>query len=380
MKIVFTGGGTGGHFYPIIAVVERVNEIIDHENIIGAKLYFISDSPYDKEMLFTNGLLYEEVNAGKMRTHFSLKSFLKNFLDVFKMFFGVINAVFKLFSIYPDVVFGKGGYASFPTVFAARLLRIPVIIHESDSAPGRVNKWAGSFAKKIAISFKEASIYFPKDKTAWTGHPVRKEIEHPGPHAEALKYFKLEENLPVILVLGGSQGAELINNIVLEALPKLLKNYQVIHQTGVRNFKTVAQQAEVVLTDNKNKGRYLPIAFLNPPGLKMASGGARVIVSRAGSTLFEIASWGVPSILIPFTQSNADHSKKNAFNYAHAGACNVIEEANMTANILNSEIERLMEDKIGWEKMAQNAKAFATPDAAKKIARELVDMALSHEK
>src|SRR3989344_4662056 len=132
MKIVFTGGGTGGHFYPIIAVAQRVNQIIDHENMLGVKLYYVSDSPYDKEMLFENRLSYEEIKTGKMRTHFSLRNLFLNFLDVF-----------KVFSIYPDVVFGKGGYSSFPTIFAARILRIPVVIHESDAAPGRVNKWAG---------------------------------------------------------------------------------------------------------------------------------------------------------------------------------------------------------------------------------------------
>src|SRR3989304_6163905 len=101
MKIVFTGGGTGGHFYPIIAVAEKVNEIIDHENIIGAKLYYISNDPYDKEMLFEHGLLFEKISSGKWRLYFSLK----NFTDLFKMFFGTLNALYKLFSIYPDVVF-----------------------------------------------------------------------------------------------------------------------------------------------------------------------------------------------------------------------------------------------------------------------------------
>ena len=177
MKIVFTGGGTGGHFYPIIAVVQKINQIIDDENIIGTKLYYISDSPYDREMLFENGLIYEAVNTGKMRTHFSLKSFFKNFFDIFKTILGMINGIFKMFSIYPDVVFGKGGYASFPAIFAARILRIPVVIHESDSAPGRVNKWAGHFAKKVAVSFIETADYFPPKRVAWTGQPIRGEIE-----------------------------------------------------------------------------------------------------------------------------------------------------------------------------------------------------------
>jgi len=376
MKIVFTGGGTGGHFYPIIAVAQKVNQIIDREHIIGAKLYYVSDGPYDKEMLVENGLLYEEINTGKMRTYFSFK----NFSDIFKVFFGTLNAIFKMFSIYPDIVFGKGGYASFPTIFAARILHIPVLIHESDSAPGRVNKWAGHFAKKVAVSFIEAADYFPKNTTAWTGQPIMTEIEHPAPRKEALDYFKMESDIPVILVLGGSQGAGLINNTILDALPRLIKNYQIIHQTGIKNFKIVSGQAEVVLAGNKHKLKYLPIPFLNPLQIKMAAGAATIIVSRAGSTLFEIASWGVPSILVPFTNSNADHSKKNAFSYARARACSVVEEINMTANILSSEIERIMGDKTEYELMAQNAKAFSKPGAAEKIARELVDIALGHEK
>lgn len=380
MKIVFTGGGTGGHFYPIIAVAQKVNHIIDSEHIVGAKLYYFSDSPYDKEMLLQNGMIFEEVKAGKMRTHFSFKSFFLNFLDVFKTFLGAINGIYKMFSIYPDVVFGKGGYASFPALLAARILRIPVVIHESDSAPGRVNKWAGHFAKRIAVSFSEVAGYFPQKRVAWTGQPIIAEIEHPAPKREALEYFKFESSMPVIFILGGSQGAELINNAILDALPRLIKNYQIIHQTGINNFKTVSGQASVVLYNNKNKIRYLPFAYLNPLQMKMAAGAASIIISRAGSTIFQIASWGVPSILIPFKNSNADHSRKNAFSYARAGACSVIEEANMTANILCGEIERIIDDKQEYQSMAQNAKAFSQEGASDKIARELVDIALSHEK
>ncbi len=376
MKIVFTGGGTGGHFYPIIAVAERVNQIIDKEKILQAKLYYVSDSPYDKQMLFENSLQYEEINAGKLRTYFSIK----NFFDIFKTIAGIFRAVLKIYSIYPDVVFGKGGYASFPTLFAARILRIPVVIHESDSAPGRVNKWAGKFAKKIAISFGEAGQYFPKERTAWTGQPIRTEIEKPFSREESLSFWKLESKMPVIVILGGSQGAELINNVVLDALPRLVENFQIIHQTGVRNFKMVTERLDVVLTDNPNRSRYQQIDFLSNAQMKTAAGCANIIVSRAGSTLFEIAAWGIPSILIPFTNSNEDHAKKNAFNYARVGACSVIEEMNMTSNILIAEIERIVNEKNTWARMAQSAKDFYQKDAAMKIARALVDIALGHEK
>ena len=213
-----------------------------------------------------------------------------------------------------------------------------------------------------------------------TGQPIRLEIENPAPKKEALEHFKLESDIPVILVLGGSQGAELINNTVLDALPRLIKSFQIIHQTGVDNFKNINGRAQVVLASSDERGRYLSFAFLNPLAMKMAAGVATIIVSRAGSTLFEIASWGIPSIIIPITTTNGDHQRKNAFNYAHTGACNVIEEANMTANILSSEIEKIVNNEAVWNKMAQNTKAFNKPDAAYKIARELVNIALSHEK
>ncbi|HPN89357.1 MAG TPA: glycosyltransferase, partial [Candidatus Paceibacterota bacterium] len=157
MKILFTGGGTGGHFYPVIAVAEEVKRICTEQKIVAPELYFMSDKPYNERALSDNGLKFVPVQAGKIRRYFSLM----NFFDVFKTIFGSIRAIFTLFSIYPDVVFGKGGYASFPGLLAARLLRIPVVIHESDSHPGRVTLWAGKFAKRIAVSYPEAAKYFP---------------------------------------------------------------------------------------------------------------------------------------------------------------------------------------------------------------------------
>ncbi|KKS23382.1 MAG: UDP diphospho-muramoyl pentapeptide beta-N acetylglucosaminyl transferase [Candidatus Jorgensenbacteria bacterium GW2011_GWF2_41_8] len=160
MKIVLAGGGTGGHFYPIVAVVEKLNKIAQEKKILELKLYYFSDSPYDQTALFDNDIEFEEINSGKMRTYFSIK----NFFDVFKTFFGFWGTLLKIFSIYPDVIFAKGGYLSFPVVLAARVLRIPLIIHESDSVPGRVNLFAGRFARRVAVSFAEAAQFFPKSQ------------------------------------------------------------------------------------------------------------------------------------------------------------------------------------------------------------------------
>jgi UDP-N-acetylglucosamine--N-acetylmuramyl-(pentapeptide) pyrophosphoryl-undecaprenol N-acetylglucosamine transferase len=380
MKIVFTGGGTGGHFYPVIAVAEKVNQILAREKIIGAKLYYISTDPYDKQILFENKLEFRKIETGKLRTYFSVA----NFFDLFKTFFGVLNAVLKIFFIYPDVIFAKGGYASFPVVFAAKILRIPLIVHESDFAPGRVNVFASSFAKMVALSYKESSIFFTKPKVKerliYTGQPIRKEIEQKEEKKASLNFWKLGSDLPVLLILGGSQGAELINQVIIDALPKLVEKYQVIHQTGVKNFKNTTERANVVLDANINKARYTPKAYLNSLELKMAAGAADIIISRAGSQIFEIASWGIPSILIPITNTHMDHQKKNAFAYARAGACVVIEELNLKANIIYSEVERITGDPKVSENMSLHAKKFYKNNGAEIIAEEIIKIALSHEK
>jgi|SRR3989338_574736 len=375
MKIVLAGGGTGGHFYPIVAVVEKLNKIAQEKKILELKLYYFSDSPYDQTALFDNDIEFEEINSGKMRTYFSIK----NFFDVFKTFFGFWGTLLKIFSIYPDVIFAKGGYLSFPVVLAARVLRIPLIIHESDSVPGRVNLFAGRFARRVAVSFAEAAQFFPKDKTAWMGHPIRQDVIYPAVRSEAREYLKLDEKLPVIWVLGGSQGAQIINDVVMDTLPELVKNYQIIHQVGPKNLKDAQTRILGVLSDESSRGRFKPFGFMNGLDLKMAAGAADLIISRAGSTIFEIAAWGVPSIIVPITESNGDHQRKNAFAYARAGACTVIEESNFKPNILLFEIQKILNNPAKMADMKSSAKAFAKSDAAEKIAEEIIDIALEHE-
>ncbi len=374
MKILLTGGGTGGHFYPLIAIAEKLNELASKEKIISLKLYYMSDSPYDKRMLFENRITYVQIPSGKMRTYKSIKNFFDIFTTVTGAFFGLIS----MFFIYPDVVISKGGYAAFPAVFAAKLLRIPVIIHESDSSPGRLNLWTAKFAKRIAISWPEAANYLPKDKTALTGQPIRKSILHGNPEG-ARDFFKITGDLPVIYVVGGSSGAEKINNVIVEILPELLSKYQVIHQTGQNNLEDVVSRSKLILENNPNVSRYVPMPYLNNLETRMAAGIASLVISRAGSSLFEIASWGTPSIVIPITNSNGDHQRKNAYSYARTGACEVIEESNLKPHVLIAEIDKLLNDKDKLERMKNSALAFASPDAAEKIAQAALDIALSHE-
>ncbi len=377
MKILFTGGGTGGHFYPIIAVAEAVRERAKERRILEPSLFYMATSKYNPRSLFDNGIEFVNIPAGKIRRYFSLL----NVTDLFKTFIGIIIAIFRMFSIYPDVVFGKGGYASFPALVAARLLRIPVVIHESDSRPGKVNAWAGKFAQKIALSYPQAAEFFPKhkDRIALTGNPIRREIVQPLSNG-AHEYMLLELGTPTILVLGGSQGAQAINDVMIEALPELLNKYQIIHQTGKNNLEGMKQMSTLVLKGHEYAYRYHPLDYLNDLSLRMSAGVADIVVSRAGSTIFEIAAWGIPSIIIPLPHSVSHDQTDNAFAYARSGAASVIEENNLSSHILVEEIDRIVGSVSLTATMKEHAKAFARLDSARVIADGILDIALQHEK
>ena len=384
MKILLTGGGTGGHFYPLIAVAQQLRIIARAEKLLEPDLIYMAPSPYDKEALFENGIRFKHISAGKQRRYFSLK----NFFDMFKIVWGICNAMWKVFLIYPDVVFSKGGYASIPVLFAARFFRIPVIIHESDSKPGKANAWAAKFAKRIAISYPGSQEYFMKEikkkdaekKIALTGNPIRHELEHPT-ETGAREFLQLEEGTPVLLILGGSQGAQTINETIVEALPELVANYEIIHQTGTELFDITKETASIVLDGNDYAYRYKPFAFLNVLAMRMSAGVADLIISRAGSgSIFEIASWEKPSIMIPIPQDVSHDQHTNAFTYARSGAAEVIEQSNLTPHLVVSEINRLMKHSEEREKMSKAARSFSRPDAAHTIAREILDIALEHEK
>lgn len=377
MKIIFTGGGTGGHFYPIIAIAEAVNELVKEKKILQPELYYIAPTPYNPRSLFENGIQFIPIPTGKMRRYFSLL----NFIDIFKTIYGCLLAIIKVYSIYPDVVFGKGGYASFPTLFAAKLLNIPVIIHESDSKPGRVNSWAGKFAKRIAISYPSAEKHFThhKDRIACTGNPIRKSIIQPLENG-AREYLDLEKETPTILVLGGSQGSQIINDTVVSSLPELLDNYQVIHQTGKANIEEIRSTLSVVLKDHPYAYRYHPFDYLNDLSMRMSAGVANIIVSRAGSTIFEIAAWGIPSIIIPLPNSISHDQSDNATAYGQTGAASIIEENNLSSHVLIGEINRIISSKSIVETMKEKARSFARFDSAKIVASAIIEIALEHER
>ncbi len=366
MKIVFTSNPTTDFFYPIIAVSEELNNIVDKENLADFQMYYLSNRPFEKKSLYENGIIFKKSYSTKNK--FSIK-----------YIFGIIISLIQMFGIYPDVVFSTGGIHSYPILLSAKLLKIPVIIHEFNSIPNDTNIWAQKFAKKITVAYKQEIDFFDKNKIIHTGQPIRHNLQEPSTSG-AYEFLNLEKDIPILWVIGGSDGSKNVNRIIEEILPKILNKYQVVHQTGKDDFKEMKMLTDSSLMNLKYKNRYHQFDFLNQLSMKMLAGVSDIVVSRAGSTLFEIAYWGIPSIIIPKTNSRKNYQIKNAYNYTREGACVVIEENNLGDDSLIFEINRIYNNDFIKSKMIEGAKRFSIKDAGKHIAKEIIRIALTHEK
>ena len=374
MRIVLTGGGTGGHLFPLVAVSRKINELAKINNLGEAEIYyfgpglFLESSLEREEMNFYYSILI----TGKWRRYASLK----NFIDIFKILVGFVQALWKLLVIMPDVIFSKGGYGSVATVLAGWIYRVPIILHESDSVPGFANRLMSPFATFIAVSWNEAAKYFPRDKTYFTGEAVRDAFFNE-PEEKERALLHLTGKKPVILVLGGSQGAQKINDIILDILPNLLEISEVIHQTGDENYNSVFNESRVILKGMSGEQitLYHPVNFMVEPEYVAAIHSADIVISRSGAgSIFEIAAAGKPGILIPITNSPNDHSRRNAYIFKGNGRAEVIEESNLTPNLILSVISGVLNNPEKKKKMEQLAKEFATPDAAKLIAQAIINL------
>lgn len=368
MKIGFVGGGTGGHFYPLIAVAEVLNATPEKPD-----LYYFGPEPYDATLLSEQGIRFISCPAGKLRLYFSIQ----NFVDIFRNFFGIFVAIFKLYLIYPDVIFSKGGYTSVPILIAARLLRIPVVIHESDAVPGRANKLAKKFARYVAISYPEAAQHFPQDKVALTGIPIRKELKLRDP--EPFTTLGIPNDLPLIYVTGGSSGAERLNNIILRCLDELLPQCRIYHQTGSAHKDSLMLSAKSLISDESLQSRYHIEGIIDAKRVNALLSAASVVITRAGSTtLFEIGIHGTPSIVIPIPEDISRDQRSNAYAFARSGGATVIEEQNLSEALLVAEIRSIIGNPEHWRAMSAAATKFVPLDAAEKIAASLTSIGHEH--
>jgi len=371
MRIILTGGGTGGHIFPLIAVAGKLKTLARERGVEDINFLYVGPR-FDEiveEIFKHEGIEHKYILASKIRRYATPL----HLVDLFKFPFSLIQALWILFWNMPDAVFSKGGYGSFPVMLASFIFMVPSrVIHESDSVPGLANRLAARFAKRIGVAFPGAALKFPVEKTAVVGLPVRDDLCGQD-HKKARLFFDIQSDRKVVLVTGGSLGAKRINDVVAKALPHLLAKYEVIHLTGARNFDSVKNETEAFAKTPLGL-YYHSYPFLTEE-MKFAFTLADLVVARASATtLFEIASCRKPSILIPLPGSAQDHQRKNAYEYAKTGATIVMEEENATPNLLYSTIVSILDDSAAAEKMSSNAAVFPVKNSSEIIAKEILKL------
>ena len=313
-KIILTGGGTAGHVTPNLALIPSLKERNYDIHYIG------SHQGIERKLIEGAGIPYDGISSGKFRRYFDLK----NFSDPFRVLKGYWEAMKLIKNHKPDVVFSKGGFVAVPVVMAAKHCKVPVIIHESDMTPGLANKLCIPAAVKVCCNFPETLPYLPKDKAVLTGSPIRKELLK-GDRTTGLNYARLSSSRPVILIIGGGLGSVTGNTALRGILPKLLKNYQVIHICGKGNL-------DESLTGMEG---YVQYEYVDAP-LKHLFAAADLMISRAGAnSICEILALRKPNILIPLSAAASRGDQiLNARSFAKQGFSYLLEEENLTGDSL----------------------------------------------
>ncbi len=373
LRVVLTGGGSGGHVMPLLAVTEALR-VVTTEKKIDLRVRYLGPEDDYSEILKAAEVEISPLASAKWRRYASVK----NILDIPVFFIGFAQALIKLLVFMPDAIFSKGGTGALPVVLAGWLYRIPIIIHESDSVPGLTNAISGRFAKRIALSFDRAKNYFPPKKTAVVGTPILPALlQNVLSQKAAKEVLGFEINEPVVLIIGGSQGAQPINEFVVTNLEDITAVAQVIHQTGTANFAEIQKLSRVAILEISPKTglpkRYRLLAYLKTEDMKNALAAADVVISRAGSgALFDIAAFKKPAILVPLPGSARDHQRLNAYEFAKCGGAIVVEQTNLMPGIFIEQIKEVLADEARKEEMSKGSASFFIPNAAEVLAQEIL--------
>ena len=343
-KILMTGGGSAGHVTPNIALFPSLKEL-------GFEIHYIgSYDGIEKKLIEELGIPYTGISSGKLRRYMSAK----NFTDPFRVIKGYSEAKKFIKTYKPDIVFSKGGFVSVPVVMAAKKHKIPVIIHESDMTPGLANKLSIKSATIVCHNFPETKQYLPEGKSVLTGSPIRDELRH-GSKIAGLELCKFTANKPVIMVVGGSLGAKAINDAVRDALPELLKTYQIVHLCG-------KGKTDESLTNTEG---YVQFEYIKEE-MKDLFAMADLVISRAGANaICEIQALRKPNILIPLpAHASRGDQILNAGSFENQGFSRVMAEEDITTKKLIDIIHEVYNDRQKYIDAMTNAK---TSDAVSTI-------------
>lgn len=360
MKLMLTGGGTGGHIYPALSVAKELRK----NNAKHEIMYVGTSRGLESKIIPAQNLPFKTIDIRGMprKIDKDLILFGRDFVR------GLLQARRILKEFKPDIVLGTGGYVCGPVVFAAWMKKIPALIHEQNVIPGITNKFLSRLSVKVLLSFEESKKYFPRAKTVVTGNPRASEI-HRTNRNDALKALGLDEHKKTLLIVSGSQGAKVINENVLKIINNLLENnwLQIIYITGDRYYDKVNEKIK-----GEDSKRIIIYPFLNEMYLALAS--ADLVISRAGATtIAEITAFSIPSILIPSPNVTNDHQKLNAKTLAEREAAVLMEENDLTSELLEKNILELLSNEKYLFKMSQEASALGYPRAAAEVLKILED-------
>ncbi len=364
-KILISGGGTGGHIFPAIAIADALKKRLPQADIlfVGAKgrmeMEKVPLAGYPIKGLWISG--------------FQRSLTLKNLLFPLKLILSLMKAGRIIRKFKPDVVIGVGGYASGPIGQMAVRKKIPLVLQEQNSYPGITNKILAKKAKKICVAYEGMEKYFPKEKLCLAGNPIRKNvIEIKGKREQALEYFELDKNKPVVLIVGGSQGARSINESVNKNLGLFAMNkLQLIWQTG-KPYAPTARKDILEKLNGNNKNLVRVQEFINK--MDFAYAAADIVVSRAGAiAISELCAVGKPSILIPLPSAAEDHQTSNALALADQDAAIHLKDTNAPGLLAKLVID-LAKNKERQKQLKTNIKQMAIPDSADKIADEVIKL------
>ncbi|RWY57286.1 undecaprenyldiphospho-muramoylpentapeptide beta-N-acetylglucosaminyltransferase [Mucilaginibacter gilvus] len=361
LRVIISGGGTGGHIFPAIAIANALKKLNPATEI----LFVGASGRMEMEKVPAAG--YEIIGLdiqGLQR-----KSIMKNLMFPIKLISSVRKAVKIIKDFKPDACVGVGGYASGPLLYAASVMGIPTLIQEQNSYAGITNKWLGKKAKKICVAFDGMDKFFPAERIIKTGNPIRKEsVDIAGKHMQALELYKLSSRKKTILVTGGSLGAGTLNKSIMAGLDKIIKaDVQVIWQTGKFYYKGIKEQ----LGDNIHPNICV-VEFLNRMDLAFAA--ADVIISRAGAgTIAELCVIKKPVILVPSPNVAEDHQTKNALALVTEDAAAFVADRDAEAKLVDKALE-LLNDKSLQKKLSDNIGRLAMPNADEVIAKEVIQI------
>lgn len=354
MRIAVSGGGTGGHIYPALALIREIHKKDEDVEF----LYIGTKSGLESTLVPREKIPFKSIHI----TGFKRKLSFENVKTVLRFLKGVRDSKKMLKEFHPDVVIGTGGYVCGPVVYAAAKMGIPTIVHEQNSVPGLTNKFLSRYVDKIAICFEEARQFFPEQKVEMTGNPRASEVlGQDGIKGRLSTGLKLK--VPTVLIFGGSRGAKPINEAVIKSLTELSsKPYQVLYVTGDSHFEEVQQEVELV--GNPENVIIKPFIHNMPEVLA----GVDLTVARAGATtLAELTSLGIPSILIPSPYVTDNHQEKNARALSEKGAARLLLEKDLTGPKLVESIDQILGHEQKLADMKKAAKKLGMPDAAQRV-------------